>query len=138
VRAVTVTPAPSWLPEGTGVALATTAPERVFLLPARRSATIRTAEGVFKVRPLARVESLGALALADARAAIVRELAAQRRADAYAEWTIQRQKGAESRLVCARDRLPELGVVTVSSFVPFLSLNEPEAARWLAAQKRSS
>jgi hypothetical protein len=137
-RAVTVTPAPSWLPEGTGVALATTAPERLFLLPARRSTTIRTAEGVFEVRPLARVDSLGALSLADARPAIVRELAAQRRADAYAEWTIRRQKGAESRLVCARDRLPELGVVTLSSFVPFLSLNEPEAARWLAAQRSSA
>lgn len=137
-RAVTVTPAPSWLPEGTGVALATTAPERVFLLPARRSATIRTAEGVFKVRPLARVDSLGALSPADARPAIVRELAAQRRADAYAEWTIRRQKGAESRLVCARDRLPELGVVTLSSYAPFLSLNEPEAARWLAAQRGSA
>lgn len=137
-RAVTVSPAPSWLPEGTGVVLATTAPERVFLLPARRSGTIRTAEGVFEVRPLARVDSLGALSLADARPAIVRELAAQRRADAYAEWTIRRQKGAESRLVCARDRLPELGVVTLSSFVPFLSLNEPEAARWLAAQRGSA
>lgn len=137
-RAVTVTPAPSWLPEGTGIALATTAPERLFLLPARRSTTIRTAEGVFEVRPLARVDSLGALSLADARPAIVRELAAQRRADAYAEWTIRRQKGAESRLVCARDRLPELGVVTLSSFVPFLSLNEPEAARWLAAQRGSA
>jgi hypothetical protein len=137
-RAVTVTPAPSWLPEGTGIALATTAPERVFLLPTRRSATIRTAEGVFTVRPLGRVDSLGALSLADARPPIVRELAAQRRADAYAEWTIRRQKGAESRLVCSRDRLPELGVVTLSSFAPFLSLNEPEAARWLAAQRGSA
>ena len=137
-RAVTVTPAPSWLPEGTGVALATTAPERVFLLPTRRSAKIRTAEGVFTVRPLERVDSLGALSLADARQAIVRELAAQRRADAYAEWTIRRQKGAESRLVCSRDRLPELGVVTLSSFAPFLSLNELEAARWLAAQRSSA
>jgi hypothetical protein len=110
------------------VALATTAPERIFLLPTRRSATIRTAEGAFKVRPLERVDSLGALSLADSRPAIVRELAAQRRADAYAEWTIRRQKGAESRLVCSRDRLPELGVVALSSFVPFLAVHEASAS----------
>ena len=45
------------------------------------------------------------------------------------------QKAAESKLVCERDRLPELGVVDVSSYAPFLSLSEPEADRWLAAQR---
>ena len=135
-RTVTVTPAPSWLPEGVGVVLATTAPESVFRLPSRRSATIRTAEGTFSVRALAPSEALGALPLGATRRAIVRELVAQRRADAYAEWTIRRQKAAESQLACSRDRLPELGVVTLSSFAPFLSLDEAEAGRWLAAQKR--
>ena len=62
--------------------------------------------------------------LAVARPAIIRELVAERRAEAYAAWTLQKQKGAESRLVCERDRLPEIGVVTLSSFVPFLSLHE--------------
>jgi len=135
-RTVTVTPAPSWLPEGTGIALATTAPERVFRLPRRRAVIVRTAEGVFTVRALDGVDSLGALPLGVARQAILRELVAERRADAYTAWTIRKQKAAESRLVCSRDRLPGLGVVTLSSFAPFLSLNEPEAARWLAAQKR--
>ena len=45
------------------------------------------------------------------------------------------QKAAERRLVCERDRLPELGVVILSSFVPFLSLNEAEAGRWAAQRE---
>ena len=58
-----------------------------------------------------------------------------RRADAYAAWIIRKQKAAESRLVCERDRLPELGVVTLSAYAPFLSLHEPEAARWASARR---
>jgi hypothetical protein len=57
-----------------------------------------------------------------ARSAIKRELGSERRADAYAAWTIRQQRAAESRLVCERDRLPELGVVSLTSFMPFLSL----------------
>ena len=57
----------------------------------------------------------------------MRELRSASRADAYTTWTISRQKAAESRLVCERDRLPELGVVRLSSFAPFLSFDEPSA-----------
>jgi hypothetical protein len=137
-RAVSVTPAPSWLPEGEGIALGTRAPERVFRLPKGRVRTLRTAEGVFSVRALDATEPLGVLPYSEARRAIVRELLAERKAEAYAAWTIRKQKTAESRLVCSRDRLPELAVVRLSSFVPFLSLHEPEAARWLAEQRGSA
>jgi hypothetical protein len=126
-RRVVVTPAPSWLPEGTGLAVATSAPESVFRIPSRRSVRIRTAEGVFHVRALEAASALGAVAFAEARSAIVRELRNERRADAYAAWTISQQKRAEGKLVCERDRLPELGVVTLSSFAPFLSLHEAAA-----------
>ena len=85
---------------------------------------LRTAEGVFTVRALEDTASLGAVPLASARVAIVRELTSERRADAYVAWTVRQQKGAESRLVCERDRLPGHGVVSLSSFVPFLSLHE--------------
>jgi hypothetical protein len=123
-RRVVVSPAPSWLPDGTGLALATSAPESIFRIASRRSVTLRTAEGIFRVRALEAATALGAVSLADARPAIVRELRRERLADAYATWTIRRQKEAESRLVCERDRLPELGVVTLAAFAPFLSLAE--------------
>ena len=45
------------------------------------------------------------------------------------------RRRAESKLVCERDRLPELGVVSLSAYAPFLSLHEPEAARWAASRR---
>ena len=123
-REVTVSPAPSWLPEGRGVALATSAPEAVFRLTTGKRRTIRTVEGTFVVEARDDVTALGALPADLARVAVTRELRSERRADAYAAWTIRMQKAAESKLVCERDRLPELGVVTLSAFTPFLSLHE--------------
>lgn len=133
-REVIVSPAPAWLPAGRGAALATSAPGIVFRVPGGRRTTIRTVDGSFTVRPLDDATALAALPSAVTRAAIVRELAAERRADAYAAWSIRMQKAAESQLVCERDRLPQLGVVDNSAYVPFLSLSEPEADRWLAAR----
>lgn len=123
-REVSVSPAPSWLPEGRGVVLATSAPPAVFTIAGRRGTTIHTAEGVFEVRPHDGTTALGAVPAVLARAAVKRELRAERRADAYAAWTIRMQKAAASKLVCERDRLPELGVVSLSAFAPFLSLHE--------------
>lgn len=127
-RRLVVSPAPSWLPDGRGLALATSAPRAVFEMASRHTATLRTAEGVFKVRALEDAAPLGAVSLTIARPAIVRELTRERRADAYVAWTIRQQKNAESRLVCERDRLPEHGVVSLSSFAPFLSLHEAGTA----------
>jgi hypothetical protein len=123
-RDVVVSPAPSWLPDGAGLAVATSAPEAVFRITSRRPVTIRTAEGVFRVRALGAAVPLGAVSLFEARPAIVRELRNGRRLEAYGTWTIRQQKGAESRLSCERDRMPERGVVALASFVPFLSLYE--------------
>jgi len=136
-REVTVTPAPSWLPEGRGVALATSAPAAVFDASTGRRTTIRTAEGTFVVEAHDDTTALGALPSALAQPAVKRELRAERRAEAYAAWTIRHQKAAESKLVCERDRLPELGVVSLAAFAPFLSLHEAEAARWFAARRGS-
>jgi hypothetical protein len=134
-RDLVVSPEPSWLPGGRGVALATSAPEAVFRLPTGRRTTVRTVEGVFSVEARDDTTALAAVAYASARPAIVRELRAQRRADAYVAWSIRMQKAAESKLVCERDRLPELGVLDISSYAPFLSLSEPEADRWRAARR---
>jgi hypothetical protein len=126
-RRIVVSPSPSWLPEGSGVALATSAPEAVFRVPAGRSVTVRTLEGRFTVRALDETTALGAISDGLARSAIERELRSEARVDAYASWSIAKQKGAASRLVCERDRLPELGVVNLTAFAPFLSLHETSA-----------
>jgi hypothetical protein len=137
-RQVAVSPVPSWLPRGGGVALATSAPEALFRIPTGRRWTIRTADGRFSVEALDAPTALGALPYEVSRSAVVSALTAERRAAAYADWVIRMQKAAQARLVCERDRLPELGVVTLSAFAPFLSLNEAEAARWASARRGSS
>ena len=134
-RRLIVSPAPSWLPGGSGVALATSAPEAVFVIGTGQQTTVRTAEGVFTVKAVDDPGALAALPYEVARPAIIAALQSERRADAYAAWTIRMQKAAESRLVCERDRLPELGVITLSTFAPFLSLQEAEAARWFASRR---
>jgi len=134
-REVAVSPAPTWLSEGRGVALATSAPAIVFQVATGRKATIRTVDGDFVVEALDETTPLAALGTAQARAAIVRELRAERRADAYAAWSLRLQKAAESKLVCERDRLPELGVADIASYAPFLSLDEAEAARWAPSRR---
>jgi len=126
-RRLVVTPSPSWLPDGSGLAVATSAPEAVFRIASRRLVRIRTAEGVFRVRALEAPVALGAVSLTDARPAIVRELSNGRRTEAYGAWTIRQQKRAEGRLACERDRMPERGVVSLASFAPFLSLHEVAA-----------
>lgn len=133
-RLVTVSPAPTWLPAGTGVALATSAPTAVFTAPTGRTVRITTAEGRFTLRALDDTMPLDGRPLEQARPAIVHELVAQEREDAYAAWALQKQKGAESLLVCSRDRLPEIGLPALTSFVPFLSLDEAEAAQWAASR----
>jgi hypothetical protein len=62
------------------------------------------------------------------QALVTGELRAQRKAQAYAQWALRKQNGAEGRLVCTHDRLPENGVVTPSGFVPALALDEDEVA----------
>jgi hypothetical protein len=107
----------------------------VFRIATGQRVTVGTAEGVFTVEAVDEPEALGALPYEVARPAIVRALQSERRADAYSAWTIRMQKAAESRLVCERDRLPELGAITLSTYAPFLSLHEAEAARWAALRR---
>jgi hypothetical protein len=134
-RDVDVSPAPSWLPGGRGLALATSAPAAVFRVRTGRSVVLNTVEGTFRVEARDDVTALAAVPSATARPAIVRELHAERRADAYADWTLKMQRAAQSKLVCERDRLPELGVVDLSAYAPFLSLGEPEAAQWATSRR---
>jgi hypothetical protein len=123
-RGVVASPAPSWLPEGSGLALATSAPEVLFRIATRRQVRILTAEGTFSVRALGATSALGAFPSDLARPAIIRELRSARRSEAYSAWTMRAQNAAETRLVCERDRLPQHGVVALSSFATFLSLHE--------------
>ena len=86
-------------------------------------------------RALDEPRPLAAVALDVARPAILRELADAGRDDAYASWSLLKQKQLESLLECERDRLPKIGLVTLSSFVPFLSLDEAVAGPWAESRR---
>ena len=66
--------------------------------------------------------------------AILREIRNALRSDAYGAWSIRKQKEAARLLTCNRDRMPELGVVALTSFVPFLSPHEASAERDFAVR----
>lgn len=137
-RELVVSPAPSWLPEGNGIALATTAPLSVFEVPTGRPTVVATAAGRFTVEALDDTSALGALPVEATRRAVIRELRTAAQVEAFEAWSIKTQKSAHARLVCERDDLPELAAVRLSSFAPFLSLHEAEASSWLTARQARS
>jgi hypothetical protein len=65
---------------------------------------------------------LGLLPTAVARPAIVRSLRHAARAARYAGWAERRQERALDGLRCVRDRLPSVGSVPLSGWMPFLAL----------------
>jgi hypothetical protein len=121
-REVEVRPAPPWLPSGRGVVLATEAPEQAFSIATGRETRVRTWQGTFSIRALDDVSPLAAIPLARARPAVVRVLRASAREDAYHDWTWRRQHAALNEIRCVRDRLPAVGAVELTSFLPFLAL----------------
>ena len=122
-RVLEVDPPPSWLPGGKGVVLATEAPAQSFSLATGRRTAIRTWEGAFTVKALGEVTPLAAIPLEQARPAVLRVLRRSARVDAYSNWTWRRQHAALDRLRCVRDRLPAVGAVELTSFLPFLALD---------------
>ncbi len=123
-REVVADPAPSWLPDGRGLALATQAPARVFSLPTGATARIRTFEGFVRVRALEDAVPFAAVPFATARPALRRALSEAARGNAYRTWTARTQNRALDEIRCTRDRLPAVGAVDLTSFLPFLELEE--------------
>ena len=56
-----------------------------------------------------------------ARPAIVRALRHAARAERYATWAERRQERALDEIRCVRDRLPTVGAVPLTSWMPFLA-----------------
>jgi hypothetical protein len=123
-REVEVSPAPSWLPSGRGLALATDAPAGLFRLAEGAPASLRTLGGVLSVRPLGETTPLAAVPFATARAAIARVLREAARSEAYHTWTLRRQEAGLAKLRCVRDRLPAVGAAELTTYLPFLALRE--------------
>jgi hypothetical protein len=123
-REVEVSPAPSWLPAGRGIVLETDAPPQVFSARLDAPVSVRTFEGVLRVRALGDAMPLAAVPFADARPALAQALRSAARGAAYHDWTARRQDAALDRIRCVRDRLPAVGAIELTSYLPFLALSE--------------
>ena len=123
-REVEVQPAPSWLPDGRGVALSIDAPPQVFTAPLGRWSTVRTFDGSFRIRPRADTAPLAGVPFAAVRPGIGRALRHAAQADAFHRWTTLKQKAALDQVRCIRDRLPQVGGIELTSYLPFLTLTE--------------
>ena len=122
VRPVRVSPTPPWLAAHTGFALAESAPQRLFSLPAGRRSRLMTLLGAFKVRPLGPALPLGALSLSEVRPAIAAALRGFERAQSFERWTIGQQNHALNRTICLHDELPQPAAIDLTQYLPFLRI----------------
>jgi hypothetical protein len=121
VRLVSVDQAAPWLGGALrGFAVATIAPEEVFLLPQGKARRIDTIDGRYVVRALG--PSLPLYALAPPRAQDVARAVLGRFAkdDVYDRWLRARESALIADAVCARDAVPARGDVDLTGWAPFL------------------
>jgi hypothetical protein len=105
-----------------GFALESMAPPQLFALPAGGGwHSIRTMRGTYKVRALDSPVSLGALPLGVAKPAIVNALKELARSDRYEAWLLARERVLDEQAVCRRDAQPQVGVVELTDYLPFLA-----------------
>ena len=105
-----------------GLALEAMAPPQLFSLPEGGGwHSVRTMRGIYQVRALDSPVSLGALPLDVARPAIVNALKELARSDRYEAWLLARERVLDEQAVCRRDAQPEVGVVELTDYLPFLA-----------------
>ena len=105
-----------------GFALESMAPPQLFsVAQGGRWHSIRTMRGTYQVRALDSPVSLGALPLSVARPTIVSALKELARSDRYEAWLLARERVLDEQAVCRRDAQPEVGVVGLTDYLPFLA-----------------
>jgi hypothetical protein len=105
-----------------GFALEAMAPPQLFSLAQDKAwHSIRTMRGTYRVRALDSPVSLGALPLGVARPAIVNALKELARSDRYEAWLLARERVLDEQAVCRRDAQPDVGVVELTDYLPFLA-----------------
>ena len=124
VRAVTAKPAPSWLGgRPKGFAIEAIAPPGVFDLAAKKTRTLQTINGPYKVRAVGKAQPLGTMPLSLVEPAIRAALKSFAQGEAFEQWTTKLQTEALTSATCSGDDLPVPGPVELEMFVPFLSVS---------------
>jgi hypothetical protein len=119
-RQVQTKPAASWLGGKTrGIILSATAPTQLFDGGVR---SVWTPTGVVRVKPLDAAAPLGGVPLAAARPAIAAALRSFARNESFEVWTERKQKDTLATTICARDELPQVAAVELTTYLPFLQI----------------
>jgi hypothetical protein len=119
----TKSPAP-WLGNRTrGFALESTAPSQLFSIPQGSWRKIRTMRGTYQVRALAPALPLGAIPFGEARTAVSSALRGLEQADRYDSWLLTKEGVLSDQALCRRDQQPQVGVVPLTDYLPFLALD---------------
>ena len=104
-----------------GFALESSAPAQLFSIPQGGWQKIRTMRGTYKVRALDAPVPLGAVPFSAARPAIVAALRGLEQADRYDSWLLARENLLDTQTLCRRDQQPQVGVVPLTDYLPFLA-----------------
>jgi hypothetical protein len=112
-----------WLGNRTrGFALESTSPPQLFSIPQGKTwQKIRTMRGTYQVRALAPPVPLGAIPFGLARPAILTALRGLEQAGRYDNWLLARENLLDAQTLCRRDQQPEVGVVALTDYLPFLA-----------------
>jgi hypothetical protein len=79
--------------------------------------------GTYRVHAVGQTMPLASIPLAKARASVATAVVSLRRDDAYQRWLLAREQAALKQTLCWRDQLPAIDVVSLTDFLPFLTLN---------------
>jgi hypothetical protein len=106
-----------------GIAIAGTAPARVFALSAGKAGLVPDAGKTVAVIPLGTTLPLAAFPLALARPAVGAAVQQLARADAYQAWLQDAETRLLSTTTCVADDVPQPLPVGLADFLPFLALD---------------
>jgi hypothetical protein len=104
-----------------GFALASNTPPQVFAIRPGGWRKVRTMRGTYEVRALEPPVALGALPLELARPSVVNALKTLAREGRYDAWLRARERALVEQVLCRRDVQPEVGVVPLTDYLPFLA-----------------
>jgi len=122
-RMVEVKPRARWLGDRrSGLAISSLAPPQVFSLRAGKKVKIRTSDGVYELRPQGDTMPLGAFPIGVSRTSVVAGLKEISRRQLFERWFTRPLSDGLDNLRCARDELPGVAIVDMTTFLPFLTL----------------
>jgi hypothetical protein len=104
-----------------GFALESTSPPQLFSIPQGSWRKVRTMRGTYQVRAIDAPVPLGAIPFPLARPAVVVALRDLAQADRYDAWLMARERVLDEQAVCRGDVQPQVGVVPLTDYLPFLA-----------------